>query len=303
MRFSCKLIAKSQCQIALSQCRNLLFVASFDQIYIYKPQFPSQTVSGDPELILNVSKSHRGLRGHIDPSKPHAVNQLVIGDLGNEEIILIVCDDGDVAIYTTRSICKAIKQDAAQDRDRPKSPIEIETLFLKNIGISAWGVAIHKAARMIAVSSNLHQISVFAFALKRDSSPDSASSEHSKFLENDYFGTYDNFWERVDTSTYSSLHRNSRNVELVLKGHEANIPNIAFCNSKADPIGQYLVSTDITGSMFVWDIWQRKVIADVSPTWSKKACECGTRFRASCLNLLRQFVAGALLVWILKLIV
>lgn len=223
--------------------------------------------------------------------------------MGNEEIILIVCDDGDVAIYTTRSICKAIKQDAAQDRDRPKSPIEIETLFLKNIGISAWGVAIHKAARMIAVSSNLHQISVFAFALKRDSSPDSASSEHSELLGDDYFGTHDSFWERVDTSTCSPWHRNSRNVELVLKGHVDNIPNIAFCNSKADPIGQYLVSTDIQGCTFVWDIWQRKIIADVSPTWSKKLCECGTQFRGPCINLLRQFMAGVLLVWILKLIV
>lgn len=178
---------------------------------------------------------------------------------------MVVCDNGDVVVYSTRSIYNVIEQDVPPIGANLKPTVEIKTLLLKNVGMSAWGVAIHKAARLIAVSSNLHQISVFAFALGRDQSPDSPCDlEEDDSLATDCLGPNDGFWVRVDESSCSPLQRSSKNIELILKGHEANIPNIAFCNTKADPIGRYLTSTDISGSTFVWDVWQRRIIADLS---------------------------------------
>lgn len=185
--------------------------------------------------------------------------------MGNEEILVAVCDDGDVVVYSTRSIFNALHRGIPQVGANLKPTVEIKTLLLKNVGMSAWGIAIHKTARLIAVSSNLHQISVFAFALSRDMSPDRPSDlEDDEFSATGFSSPDDDSWVRVDESSYSPRHRFAKNVELVLKGHEENIPNIAFCNTKADPIGRYLASTDITGSTLVWDVWQRRIITDLS---------------------------------------
>lgn len=49
-------------------------------------------------------------------------------------------------------------------------------------------------------------------------------------------------------------------IFIFLRGHQANIPNIAFCNNDLDTLGQYLVSTDIEGKTTVWDVWRARVI-------------------------------------------
>jgi hypothetical protein len=41
--------------------------------------------------------------GFIDESFPHSVNHIKIGNLGDFEILLIACDDGDVIAYYTHS--------------------------------------------------------------------------------------------------------------------------------------------------------------------------------------------------------
>lgn len=197
--------------------------------------------------------------------------------MGDEEIVVAVCDDGDIAVHTTRSIYNVIEHDNLRNGDSSKPPVKIKTLLLRNVGLSAWGIAIHKAARLIAVSSNLHQISVFAFALSQHSSPDTRNDiDDDKFLATHSLGPDNNLWERIDESSYSPLQRSSKNVELILRGHQANIPNIAFYNTKSDLIGQYLVSTDITGSVFVWNVWERKIIANLtSPKRAARPCEYG----------------------------
>ena len=83
-------------QTALSQYRNLFFIAYNDEIHVFRPQFPHQTISSKPELVLKLPVSRPGLRGCIDPTRPHAVNHLIIGDMGIEEILVAACDDGDV---------------------------------------------------------------------------------------------------------------------------------------------------------------------------------------------------------------
>ncbi len=269
----------------LSQFHNLLFVAYTDKLHVFQPQFPAQVISTKPQLEFKLPTTQHGLAGYIDPEHPHAVNQLVVGDLGNEEILVAACDDGDVVAYSTRHILNAIEieQDIEPLLFEPVRPF-----FKRNVGMSAWGIAIHKAARLIAISSNTKQIVVFAFAIGRRSPSEGSNSPSDEVLTVDLDtdpGGVD--WKRVSTG---SPDQRSRNQEIVLKGHSHNIPSIAFCNTKGDLVGRYLVSTDINGSTYVWDIWKGVIIMKASERFklgnsSLPGCKCTLKLFSK-LNLL-----------------
>ena len=249
---------------ALSQYHNLLFVAFQDKIHVYQPRFPTQNISNEPQLEFKLPLTRPGLQGYIDYANPHAVNQLVIGDLGNEEILVAACDDGDVVAYSVRHIYNAVE--ISQDLEEPLVD-PVRPFFNRNVGMSAWGIAIHKTARLIAISSNSKEITVFAFAIGRGS----PSEGSSPFSNEDLLGNFDidpdhKDWRRVKTWVPDSR---SFNLEIVLKHHSHNIPNLAFCNTEDDLDGHYLASTDIGGSTYVWDIWKGVII-----------CQPAQRFRA-----------------------
>ncbi len=192
----------------------------------------------------------------------------MIADLGYEEIVIVACDDGDVLAYTTRSICEAIENHIMESGvDRLPSTAKVREILFRNVGLSAWGIAVHKDARLIAVSANTHRISVFAFALCREVSPDRSGEPGDR--DDSPMPTSDldlgpDEWTSAAGFSNPFLYRSTFNFQIVLKGHKTNIPNIAFCNTAADPNGRYLVSTDIGGSTFVWDIWKRKILADMT---------------------------------------
>ncbi len=183
------------------------------------------------------------------------MNNLLVGDLGEEEIVACVCDDGDVLAYHTRAVFHTVERRSAGDGLGYDDGDMIKPFFNDNVGLSAWGLAIHKASRMIAVSANTHEITVFAFALSsKDLNIDPASSvdDVSRHAVS-----------RSDTS--DCLHQRkispsqrAENVRISLEGHRDNIPNIAFCNTDDDKEGRWLFSADIDGEMLVWDIWSRK---------------------------------------------
>lgn len=215
-------------------------------------------------MIIDIPRASLGLRGYyINPAKPHSVNQLVISDLGHEEIVAVTCDNGDVVAYTTRSIYDAIERDTLNEPGAQS--LRIRTILLRNVGESAWGLAVHKAARLIAVSSNAHNITVFAFALCREPSPDSLhESDEGGPLPAGKISLGLEEWVQPLVYSESLLRRSTCNFVIVLEAHTYNIPSIAFCNTDADPTGRYLVSTDIGGLVFVWDIWQRRVLSDIT---------------------------------------
>lgn len=196
-----------------------------------------------------------------NPRNPHAVNHMIVGDIGHEEILLASSDDGDVIAFTTNSVHQAIQDNVAGNTD---IGCRLNAFFIENVGHSAWGLAIHKAARLIAVSANTHEITVFAFALGDGLVHESGSEDEDYSLSSPIDGLGgDTHWLCVEGSI--DLHeRSNRNIKVRLIGHETNIPNITFCNSDADPHGQYLLSTDIDGQTFVWDVWQKKRIGDLS---------------------------------------
>lgn len=245
-------------QTALSQRRNYLFIAYVDAIHVFKPQFLTQVIPSKPELILNLPKSRPGLKGYVDLNKPHAVNHLIVADLGTEEVLVAACDDGDVIAYLVRSIHTEIVANQEIKGAGPPQSAQLRTLLLSNVGSSAWGLAVHKAARLLAVSSNTNCISVFAFSL------DEERPMENPIDEDDVPIGGPGFWERKIEGKLSPDDR-SRNLEIILQGHMNNIPNISFCNTKADCMGKYLVSTDIDGKIFIWNIWKRKEIAIFRP--------------------------------------
>ena len=203
-------------------------------------------MSENPDLIVDLPESRPGLHGTLDVFSGHVVNHVIIGDLGNEEILIAACDDGDVISYTTRSISLAIEQATCLG----------EPWFLQNVGSSAWGLAIHKDARLIAVSSNTKRIEVFAPALKRSESPDSRLNETDGFEEftNSAGSTMPpNHWTSVLSATPNDRVYNRK---IILDGHATNIPNIAFCNTGLDREGRYLASTDIENKTFIWDVYR-----------------------------------------------
>ena len=243
-------------QAALSQRRNYLFIAFADGIHVFKPQLPAQVIPSKPELVLNLPKSREGLRGYIDVNKPHAVNHLIVADLGTEEVLVAACDDGDVIAYSVRSIHIAILENHESKGAGPPQTAQLRTLLLSNVGASAWGLAVHKVARLIAVSSNTHHISVFAFSLHQMRCMKEPCDE-------DVFpiGVLgDVFWERKIEGELSPYDR-SQNLEIILQGHMTNIPNISFCNTESDRLGRFLASTDIDGKIFIWNIWRRRKVA------------------------------------------
>src|SRR5689334_20440174 len=94
---------------ALSQIYNLYFVACIDKIYVYEPSFPDQRLTNEPALIISPPKSKPGLRGSIDVYHPHSITRLHVDFLGNHEIVLVTCDDGDVIGYSIPSIQREIE--------------------------------------------------------------------------------------------------------------------------------------------------------------------------------------------------
>ena len=263
-------------ETALSQYRNFLFVAYVDVIHVYTPSFPAQIIQTKPELIITLGRSRPGLTGYIDRSRPHAVNHLIVGDIGNEEVVVVACDDGDVISYTVRSISLAI--DEKVEKVFGHQPSRTQTIsstgpmgwtnmilpiggrneclgcrtlapwFHENVSASAWGLATHKHAMLLAVSSNIKDVHVFAPALSSErheavprTYPDPQNLERFKAWKN---------------GTPTALKDRSVGSKVTLQGHAANIPNIAFCDNTLDLEGMYLTSTDIDGHTIIWDIWR-----------------------------------------------
>ncbi len=247
----------------LSQVWNLYFIAHQDRIYIYQPQYPTQRISSKPALVLPLPVSQPGLQGYIDDYHyPHAVNNLLIADLGEQEVLACVCDDGDVVVYHTRTIFDTLKRTSKPRQDDAKTYHEIRPFFIDNVGLSAWGLAVHTASRMLAVSSNTGNITVFAFALTKTLDPDEAESSQSNLDQGFSDSSHDDLWSsKLESFTDQILEPTppdrSSNQRITLTGNNTNIPNIAFGDSE----GRYLLSTDISGLMVGWDIWARTPVS------------------------------------------
>lgn len=185
------------------------------------------------------------LRGYLDPDEPHAINYLIVQKLGKDEVIATVRDDGDVELFLVRHILQAIGTHA-NAHGTAQDPIadNVKPFFQRNVGISAWGLAIHTQARMIAVSSNRHEVTIFRFGLVEQDNSAQDYRKEPKAADDSRSSAWDS--EPRADNVESRPERGTDVTRQVLNG-EANIPHIAFCNTGDDPDGRWLITTDISG--------------------------------------------------------
>ena len=100
----------------------LYFAASQNKIHVTAPRDLKQTLPAKPDLILDIPRTNKArfIGGYIDLMKPHCVNNIIIGNLGSLEVLLLACDDGDVLAYYTHAIHHAFVSASGCGPDLPK---------------------------------------------------------------------------------------------------------------------------------------------------------------------------------------
>ncbi|KAL4803300.1 hypothetical protein BDV18DRAFT_45916 [Aspergillus unguis] len=247
---------------ALSQRRNLLFVASGAKVHVWEPAGSSQSLGFQPEMIISPVMKEPGANGYIRARSPHEINAILVDDLGREEVLLLVTDSGNVCGYRVEAIFAALKRATAGAKPRPLDGSDVDPFFIEHVGQSAWGLAIHKFARLIAVSANTGLVTVFAFALVNPTS-ENGDDSFRELEDEGEFTEYSQTWLHIrNDKQFEQLQRlmpdkhRTRNIKLTYSGHFDNIPSVGFLNSDFDPNGTWMVSTDINDKTLVWKIWE-----------------------------------------------
>ncbi|KAL4898616.1 hypothetical protein BDV59DRAFT_206912 [Aspergillus ambiguus] len=258
---------KQPVKTALSQRRNLLFVAYSHQIYVWEPAGSFQTLGSKPEMKINPVMKDPYSGGYISPATPHAINNILVDDLGREEVLLLVTDSGNVCGYRVEAIYSALKRAAENKEERPLDGSQVDPFFVEYVDASAWGLAIHKFARLIAVSANTGLITIFAFALVNPAATNGddldRQPEEDEGEGDGDFTDYGQTWLHIrNNDQFAQLrqlmpdrHR-TRNIKLTYTGHFSNIPSVSFLNCDLDPNGTWMVSTDIDNKLLVWKVWE-----------------------------------------------
>ncbi|KAF3182871.1 hypothetical protein TWF225_004922 [Orbilia oligospora] len=189
--------------VACSKRYNFLFVAKSSKVKVFVPTYPTQAVS-KPLLTLHGPEELPELRtqGYIDCNVPHTINNMIVADLGTEEVLLVANDCGYVTLWYTKHL---IQRNGNMD-------------IWFDVHKSAWGISVHKAKRLIAISSNTTMISVYEMGS-----------------------------EAVD----SSRPPRGAQYPIVLSANHQNVPCVAFLD---DDSGRWLAATDITGSVILYDL-------------------------------------------------
>lgn len=249
---------------ALSQRYNMYAVAYADEIHIYRvTDCVKHSIGCFPDYVLKPPSSDDAFAvgGYIDTSNPHRMNHLVIGDLGEEEVLLVAFDDGDVLGYYSAHIDKTISSVHADKFDHGI----VKPFFHENVGRSAWGLAVHKQSRLIAVGANNHQVHVFALALT-DLPRTSPEEDVLQLYERDLYlpirVSADGIVEQKPISLASeidlgpdNLKRRERSYQFIFEigWRGNNIPNVAF-SSNADGDAAEVLAVDISGKLWVIDL-------------------------------------------------
>ncbi|KFY34725.1 hypothetical protein V494_06527 [Pseudogymnoascus sp. VKM F-4513 (FW-928)] len=237
----------------------MYMVAYGPQICIYKPTGPQQLLTTDPLLILDLPSTPEADRIRAsDPYSTHSINHLIVGNLGTREIILCACADGDVLAYYTTPIHRASLSPPSTPSSTPPiaAPPQPTPFFHESVGISAWGLAIHSSSRLIAVSSNAHEVQVFAFAL-------SSPALTPPLLPSD---STCNFPTLSPTPTSPPSRASNFRLRLPLGLRGDNIPSIAF-TSTPEGEADSIIASDIRGALWFLPLWRegRKTRVPTTP--------------------------------------
>lgn len=155
----------------------------------------------------------------------------------------MTCDDGDVVGYRVEEIQRVLeRRSISKDGELVPADAENVKYFLhRNVGASAWGLATHREARIIAISANTHMVTVLAYAL----APPKGVSDSSDSSEN--------ISETIDELEHDWPSPRRRDHVIILQA-ETNIPAISFNNNGDDSSGRWLFSSSIDGKTLLWDL-------------------------------------------------
>lgn len=193
-------------------------------------------MGGEPAGWIKLRASQAHLEGYIDEQSPQTANYITIKQFGDEEILLATCDSGDVTGYHIRAIERALPQSPSHVTD-PNSryfyrnrtrQLFISPFFHENVGLSAWGVDVHSTARLIAVSSNTHNIIIFSFALSSSVEGEMEMPDRVELPDHKQsFSRLSSKWTaRLD------IRRRDENLVWALVGHTDNVPHVSFFNGQ-----------------------------------------------------------------------
>lgn len=227
----------------------LYFAAYQGKIHVYQPQKAPQILP-PAAYILNLNdfktEASKQIPGYVDPLLPHQMNYITIGDLGNKEVLLMAFDDGDIIAYYTHLIVHAIESRASSSGWRAPRLFP-QPFFCDNVGYSAWGLAIHSHSRLIAVTSNKHEVTVFAFATSDKELPTEPQDRSSPIT-----------WSG-QTALELEKHFVSRTrtwrIVLPFGTEGQNSPSVAFLDDHRGDANM-VVAVDIVGNTWVHDLWR-----------------------------------------------
>ncbi|KAJ2899735.1 hypothetical protein MKZ38_002809 [Zalerion maritima] len=257
---------------ALSQRYNLYFVAYEGHIYVYRPRDAVRnTLPTNPDYVLKPPPKGPNYAGHIDP-RGHQANNVVVGDLGDEEVLALTFDNGNVIAYNIKSIASHI---AALERDpRSWSGRAPQPFFHQSVQISAWGLALHKKSRLIAVSCNFRTIVVFYPALhsERHSAQGSGApgSSDAEFPDVQIAEFPPPNFNNVGAGGQTLLRDNDigrrRNYRVIFTPTQdaRNIPSVTF-TSFPDGTADRVVGIDINGKIWFFSVWVQKIPIHIIP--------------------------------------
>lgn len=215
-------------------------------IYVYRPRnIPAQALPRVPDLQLAPKPSAAGneIGGFIDRHGPQLINHIITGFLGREEILLSCFDNGDVIAYYVKDLARRTSTDAQNTR-ATQAKEQPSPFFHENVGTTAWGLAIHQKTRLIAVTTNRHEVTVFAFGLLKPTSHgfSSTSPEERGYR---FCGPPACLFRR---------DRNWRIVVLLGPGCD-NTPNVCFVDDENGE-AEKVCAIDVRGSAWLADIWK-----------------------------------------------
>ena len=186
------------------------------------------------------TKEGEGVGGHVDRQLGgRSLNHIMTGLLGEDEILLACTDKGDVFAWYTKVFADKIN-DRAPNETNPGGSSKLFKPFLKaNVGKSAWGLAIHTKSRLMAVSSNRWEITVFAPALSEN--PHLPNKER---------------WEKMpENERLVRCRRRNTRIIVGMTRDSNNMPNICFLDDKHG-FAEKVAGTDIEGHTWIADIWK-----------------------------------------------
>ncbi|KAK6842125.1 hypothetical protein PG989_009342 [Apiospora arundinis] len=250
---------------ALSQIHNLYFAAYRNQIHISSPRScVAHSLPSVSDFVLTppVTDAGRRVSGALDREFAHQVNHLITGMFGEQEILLLAYDDGDVIGYYTRCLQAEVSR---READPEINDHTVRPFFHENVSRSAWGLAIHQVSRAIAVGSNAHEATVFLPALSgRDyEAPPAIVRRGIEPLYKTVIRDTQEIKKGGDAQLMtardisSAMKRRSLNWKVIFETGEVghNIPNLAF-SSDAEGHVDKVVAVDVRGNLWLFDIWQ-----------------------------------------------